>query len=385
VKQICKKEIAMPDLDPQRQEQARQYARIKRQLWLVDQSISLLYAILWLTLGWATGLRAWLTGFINNDWLLVAAFASIFTGIYFLLNLPLNYYAGFVLPHRYDLSTQSLKNWTIDQIKGLLLGAVLGLLVIELVYLALRQTGDSWWLWLTGGALVFSVLLANLSPILIMPIFNKFTPLGEEHADLAQRLIKLAEQAGTKIKGVYKMDMSRRTKQANAALMGTGNTRRIVLGDTLINEFSDDEIETILAHELGHHVHKDIPWMIGFGTLTTALSFYLVSLAMNWAIQAFGLTGIADPASLPALMILLSLYGLILMPINNAFSRWRERMADDYALEATGKSDSFASAFTRLANQNLSEVDPQPWVVFLFYSHPPLNARIAKAEKWGKS
>jgi STE24 endopeptidase len=385
VKQICKKEIAMPDLDPQRQEQARQYARIKRQLWLVDQSISLLYAILWLTFGWATGLRAWLTGFINNDWLLVAAFASIFTGIYFLLNLPLNYYAGFVLPHRYDLSTQSLKNWTIDQIKGLLLGAVLGLLVIELVYLALRQTGDSWWLWLTGGALVFSVLLANLSPILIMPIFNKFTPLGEEHADLAQRLIKLAEQAGTKIKGVYKMDMSRRTKQANAALMGTGNTRRIVLGDTLINEFSDDEIETILAHELGHHVHKDIPWMIGFGTLTTALSFYLVSLAMNWAIQAFGLTGIADPASLPALMILLSLYGLILMPINNAFSRWRERMADDYALEATGKSDSFASAFTRLANQNLSEVDPQPWVVFLFYSHPPLNARIAKAEKWGQS
>ena len=375
----------MPDLDPQRQEQARQYARIKRQLWLVDQSISLLYAILWLTFGWATGLRAWLTGFINNDWLLVAAFASIFTGIYFLLNLPLNYYAGFVLPHRYDLSTQSLKNWTIDQIKGLLLGAVLGLLVIELVYLALRQTGDSWWLWLTGGALVFSVLLANLSPILIMPIFNKFTPLGEEHADLAQRLIKLAEQAGTKIKGVYKMDMSRRTKQANAALMGTGNTRRIVLGDTLINEFSDDEIETILAHELGHHVHKDIPWMIGFGTLTTALSFYLVSLAMNWAIQAFGLTGIADPASLPALMILLSLYGLILMPINNAFSRWRERMADDYALEATGKSDSFASAFTRLANQNLSEVDPQPWVVFLFYSHPPLNARIAKAEKWGQS
>jgi STE24 endopeptidase len=384
VKRIYKKERTMPNLDPQRQKQARQYARIRRQLWLVDQSVSLLYAILWLTLGWATGLRAWLTGFINNDWLLVAAFASIFTGIYFLLNLPISYYAGFVLPHRYDLSTQSLKDWIIDQVKGLLLGAVLGLLVIELVYLALRETGDSWWLWLTGGALVFSVLLANLSPILIMPIFNKFTPLGEEHADLAQRLIKLAEQAGTKIKGVYKMDMSRRTKQANAALMGTGNTRRIVLGDTLINEFSDDEIETILAHELGHHVHNDIPWMIAFGTLTTALSFYLVSLAMNWAIQAFGLTGVADPASLPALMILLSLYGLVLMPINNAFSRWRERMADDYALEATGKSGAFASAFTRLANQNLSEIDPQPWVVVLFYSHPPLNTRIVKAEKWGE-
>jgi STE24 endopeptidase len=124
--------------------------------------------------------------------------------------------------------------------------------------------------------------------------------------------------------------------------------------------------------------------MIAFGTLTTALSFYLVSLAMNWAIQAFGLTGVADPASLTALMILLSLYGLVLMPINNAFSRWRERMADDYALEATGKSGAFASAFTRLANQNLSEIDPQPWVVVLFYSHPPLSARIIKAEKWGQ-
>lgn len=375
----------MPDLDSQRQKQAKQYARIKRQLWLVDQFISLLYALLWLTLAWSTGLRAWLEGFTNNEWLLVAAFASIFAGIYFLLNLPLSYYDGFALPHRYDLSTQSVKDWIVDQLKSIALGAVLGLLVIELVYLALRLTGDAWWLWLTGGALVFSVLLTNLSPILIMPIFNKFTPLGEEHADLAERLIKLAENAGTKIKGVYKMDMSRRTRQANAALMGTGNTRRIVLGDTLIDEFSADEIETILAHELGHHVHRDIPWMIAFGTLTTAVSFFLVSLAMDWAVQTFGLNGVADPASLPALMILLSLYGLLLMPIENAFSRWRENLADDYALEATGKSQAFASAFTRLANQNLSDVDPQSWVVFLFYSHPPLNARIAKAEKWGQA
>ena len=374
----------MPDLDPQRQQQAKQYARIKRQLWLVDQSISLLYAAIWLLLGWSTSLRAWLEGLMDNQWLLVAAFASIFTGIYFLLNLPLSYYAGFVLPHRYDLSTQSVKDWILDQLKSIALGAALGLLVIELVYLALRLTSDAWWLWLTGGALIFSVLLANLSPILIMPIFNKFTPLGEEHADLAERLIKLAENAGTKIKGVYKMDMSRRTRQANAALMGTGNTRRIVLGDTLIEEFSDDEIETILAHELGHHVHNDIPWMITFGTLTTALSFFLVSLAMDWAVQSFGLNGVADPASLPALMILLSLYGLVLMPINNAFSRWRENLADDYALESTGKAQAFASAFTRLANQNLSDVDPQSWVVFIFYSHPPLNTRIAKAEKWGE-
>lgn len=375
----------MTQLDPQRQQQAKVYARIKRRLWLVDQGISLLYAILWLVTGWSTSLRTWLVGMNSNDWFVVAAFAAIFGGVYFLLNLPLGYYAGYVLPHRFELSTQSFKDWVVDQLKGLAVGAVLGLVLIELVYLILRSTGDNWWLWLTGGMLLFSVLLTNLAPVLLMPIFNKFTPLGDDHADLAQRLIRLAEKANTKVRGVFKMDMSRRTKQANAALTGLGNTRRIILGDTMIDEFSPDEIETVLAHELGHHVQHDMAWLIGFGTLLTALGLFLVSLAMNWVINAFGLAGVADPAGLPALMVLLSLYQLVTMPIENAFSRWREGKADDYALKATAKPAAYASAFTRLANQNLSDIDPEPWVVFLFYSHPPLNARIAKAEAWGDS
>lgn len=372
----------MTQLDTQKQAQAKQYARIKRRLWVVDQAVTLLYAILWLVTGWSTATRVWLAGFTSNDWVIVAGFAAIFGGIYFLLNLPLGYYTGFVLPHRFELSTQSLKDWLIDQLKGLAVGAVMGLLLIELVYLILRLTGDYWWLWLTGGMLLFSVLLTNLAPVLLMPIFNKFTPLGDEHADLEARLVNLAERANTKVKGVFKMDMSRRTKQANASLTGLGNTRRIILGDTLINEFSPDEIETVLAHELGHHVNHDMAWLIGSGTLLTGLGFFLVSLAMEWAISAFGLTGVADPAGLPALMILLSLYQLIIMPIDNAISRWREGEADNYALKATQKAEAFASAFTRLANQNLSDVDPEPWVVFLFYNHPPLGARIAKAEAW---
>jgi STE24 endopeptidase len=150
----------------------------------------------------------------------------------------------------------------------------------------------------------------------------------------------------------------------------------------MITEFTPDEIETVLAHELGHHVHKDIAWLIGFGTLTTALGFFLISLAMKGMINTFGLTGVADPAGLPALMILLSLYQWITMPLENAFSRWRERKADDFALESTKKPHDFASAFTQLANQNLSEIDPEPWVVFMFYNHPPLKARIQKSENW---
>ena len=369
-------------LDPERQRQAKEYARIRRRLWLVDTIFSAIYALLWLFLGWATALRDWLTTFTTNPWLLVPLFVAIFGGIYFVISLPLSYYSGFVLPHRFGQSNQTLNDWVIDQIKGLAIAAPLGLILLELLYFALRATGDLWWLWAAVGMLIFSVLLSNLAPILIMPLFNKYIPLGDEHKELADRLLDLARRANTKVRGVFKFDMSKRTKAANAALTGIGNTRRIVLGDTLIDEFSTDEIETVLAHELGHQVHRDIPFLITFGAISTTLSLYLASLALNWAIRYFGFTGPPDIAAFPALGLILGAYGLITMPIDNAVSRWRESMADDYALEVTGKNEAFASAFTRLANQNLGEVDPEKWVVLMFYSHPPLGERIAKAQQW---
>ncbi|PWB70461.1 MAG: hypothetical protein C3F07_16630 [Anaerolineales bacterium] len=372
----------MTTLDPEKQKQAKQYARIRRRLWLVDISANAVYALAWLSLGWAISLRAWITSVTTNEWLIVALFAAVFSGVYFILNIPLSYYSGFVLPHRFDQSNQTLKDWVIDQIKGIAVGAPLSLLLLELLYLALRVTGGLWWLWAAGGMLIFSVLLSNLAPILIMPLFNKFVPLDDEHKELADRLLALAERANTKVRGVFKFDMSKRTKSANAALTGIGNTRRIVLGDTLINEFSADEIETVLAHELGHHVHRDIPLFIAVGALSTTVGLYLASLALNWAIGFFGFTSTADIAALPALGIVLGAYGLVTMPLDNAVSRWREGKADEYALQVTGRKDAFASAFTRLANQNLGEVDPEKWVVFLFYSHPPLGERIAKAQAW---
>jgi STE24 endopeptidase len=375
----------MTTLDPQKQKLAKQFARIRRRLWLVDTIFSALYFLAWIYLGWAISLRNWLTdggSLLTNPWLLVPAFVAVFGGIFFVLNLPLGYYSGFVLPHRFGQSNQTLKGWITDQMKGMAIGLPLGLILIELLYLALRATGDLWWLWAAGGLLVFNVLLINLAPILIMPLFNKYVPLGDEHKDLAERLLKLAGRANTRVRGVFKFDMSKRTKSANAALTGIGNTRRIVLGDTLINEFSPDEIETVLAHELGHHVHRDIPVLVAFGILSTTLSLYLASLGLNWAIGAFGFTSPADVAALPALGLIIGMYDFLTMPLNNAVSRWRENMADEYALQSTGKDEAFASAFTRLANQNLGEIDPEKWVVFMFYSHPPLGERIAKANRW---
>jgi STE24 endopeptidase len=376
---------AVIELDPQRQKQAKAYNRIKRRMWLVDTLVGFTYLALWLGLGWSMGLRQTLESVTTNPWLLPPLYAAIFGAIYFAISLPLGYYTGFVLPHQFGQSNQSLKDWVLDQVKGLAVGAPIGLLLLELFYLALRLTGDTWWVWATGGMLLFSVLLANLAPVLIMPIFNKFVPLGQEHADLEERLLRLAKKANTHVQGVFKFDMSRRTKSANAALTGIGKTRRIVLGDTLINEFSSDEVETVLAHELAHHVHKDIPILILFGTITTALGFYLASLAMNWAVAAFGFRDVADVAALPALALILGVYSLVTSPVENAVSRWRERKADEYALQTTGKGKAFASAFVRLANQNLGEVDPEPWVVFMFYSHPPLGERIHAAEVFGEN
>jgi STE24 endopeptidase len=224
------------------------------------------------------------------------------------------------------------------------------------------------------------VLLANLAPVLLLPLFYKFKPLSDDHADLVNRLLRLAEQAGTHVRGVYQFDMSRRTKAANAALTGLGNTRRILLGDTLLNDFTSDEIVTVLAHELAHHVHKDIPIGIIVESAVTLIGLFLASLGLTWGVEAFGFQGPADIAALPLLALVMGAYGLLTMPLTNAYSRWRERRADEYALIATGDGPAYASALARLANQNLADADPPGWMVFLFYSHPPLNRRIAMAQ-----
>ena len=374
-------------LDPERQKQAKRYARIKRRLMLVDLLLSAGYGIAWLGLGGSAGLKQallglslWGTPVATNPWLMVALFAGVFGGILFIIELPLSYYSDFVLPHQYGQSNETLRGWIGDQVKGILIGAVIGGLLLEIIYLVLRTFPDIWWLWAAGLMLVFNVILANLAPVLLLPLFNKFVPLGEEHRDLAERLVRLSERAGTKVKGVFKFDLSRRTKSANAAVTGVGNTRRIILADTLIQEFSPDEIETVLAHELGHHVNHDIPLLIAFETISTVVGLWLASVGLGWGAAAFGFEGPADIAALPVLILVMGLYGLITMPLTNGFSRWRETLADRYALASTHNGAAFAAAMTRLANQNLSEVDPEPWVEFLLYSHPSLSKRIAMAQ-----
>lgn len=364
-------------IDEERQRQARRYARIRRRLLVLDLALGGLYLIALLVSGASAQLEAALRQVSDHPLWLVGAYVTLVLGVYGLALMPLSFYSSYILPHRFGLSTQTVRGWVADQVKGAVVGGLLGLALIEATYALLRAAPATWWLWAGVGYLFFTVIMANLAPVLLVPLFFKLTPIADQ--DLAARLTRLAERAGTHVRGVFTIDLSRRTKAANAALMGLGTTRRIVLGDTLLREFTPDEIETVLAHELGHHVHRDIPLLIVSQSILTLGGLYLAHRVLLATATAFGFRGPDDIAAFPLFMLTLGAFSLVTMPLANALSRWRERLADAYALTASGKPLAFASALTRLANQNLAEVDPEPWVVWLLYDHPPLGQRIAAA------
>lgn len=368
-------------LDPERQEQAKAYAKIRRRLFVAELGLGAAYVLIWILAGISPWLRDQIQAVTRSTWLSLPLFAIGFSLPYFLISAPLEYYGGFVLPHRYRQSTQSFRAWLLDQLKELLLTGLLGLIVLEIVYTLLAVAPRTWWLWMALVMLLLTVLLSNLAPILIFPLFYKFKPLEDEA--LVERLTRLAGQAGAKVKGVYTFDMSRKTVAANAALMGLGNTRRIVLGDTLVDKFTATEIETVLAHELGHHVHKDVPLGIIVQSVLTLVGFWLADWVMRWGIATFGYAGLTDPATLPLLMVALAVFGLVTMPLGNLWSRWREVKADEYALKMSANPQAFISAMTRLANQNLADADPPAWVEFLLHSHPSISKRVAMAQRFG--
>lgn len=367
------------ELDLIRQERAKEYAAIRRKLYIVDLVFVVVYLLVWLL----SGLSAWWRDQVlaltpTNPWLVILIYAIGFGLVYGLLTAPLNYYSGFVLPHRYKISHQTLAAWVGDQLKGVAVAGTLGLVIVEILYALLRVAPTTWWVWISLFMLIFAVLLSNLAPVLLFPLFYKFTPLTNE--ELKNRLMRLAERAQTQVSGVYSFNESKKSSQANAALTGLGNTRRIILADTLIDNFSEDEIEVVLAHELGHHVHGDLGQGIVIQSLLTLVGFGLAHVVLTGGVRLLGYEGIADPAGFPLLALALSLYGLVTTPLGNLWSRWREVEADRYALTATHKPEAFIRAMTRLANQNLAEADPPAWVEFLLHSHPSINKRVAMAK-----
>lgn len=368
------------ELDPQRQRIAREYAGKKRRLFFADLGISaaLLAAVLFF--GGSVALRQWAEGLSGNPWIEIALYVGVLGAGYALLSLPLSFYSDYVLPRRYGLSLQSPVGWAVDTVKELALSAVFGLGGVEVLYWLLRQFPQWWWAIMAALAWLFIVAMAQLAPVLLMPLFYKFRPLDDP--ELTERITRLAERAGTRVGGVYVMDMSSRTTAANAMLTGLGGTRRIILGDTLLSNYTYDEIETVLAHELAHHVHNDLPKGLAAEAVILLGSMWVASLVLNWGVPAFGFRGIDDVAAMPLFAVAMAGVGLVAMPLGNMLTRRMERAADAYALSSTRKAGAFRSVMLKLAAQNLAEAEPPRWVRVLFQSHPSIAERVRHADEY---
>src|ERR1700674_1508525 len=313
--------------------ESRRYNRIKRWLGIGDFVIGLGLLVVLL----ATGLSGTLhdlaeRGASQNYSFAVFLYVLMLMLISKVLGLPLEYY-GFRLEHRYNLSNQRLRSWLWDECKSLLLGLIIAVIVVELLYMLIRQAPQYWWVIAWAVFLGLMVLLAQLAPVVLFPIFYKFEPL--ENEELKRRLIVLSERAGTRVRGVYKWHISEKSKKANAALTGLGNTRRIILADTLLDNYSLDEIEAVLAHELGHHVHRHVLKSILVQAAIMFVGFWAASAALSYSVDHLHLfETLSDFASLPMIVLVFTVLSFLLMPALNGYSRFNERQADRYAFES---------------------------------------------------
>ena len=363
--------------------EARRYNRIRRWLSLADLALGLVFLVVLLITGWSGALRDYAIQ-LAPDYYSVSVFFYVLMLLIIskAMSLGLEYY-GFRLEHRYQLSNQKLGSWLWDELKGWLLGVVLGTLLVELLYYTIRQSPQHWWIvaWLAFMALF--VLFAQIAPIVFLPIFYKFEPL--ENENLKDRLVRLSERAGTRVRGVYEWKLSEKSKKANAALTGLGATRRIILADTLLQNYSDDEIEAVLAHELGHHVHKHILKSIGVQAGVTLFGFWAGNAVLHYAMERSHLfETMSDFANLPLLVLVSTVLGLVLMPVLNSYSRFNERQADRYCFQSITDVAPFISSMNKLAEQNLAERAPGKWVEWFFHSHPAITKRVAAAQHWAK-
>lgn len=365
-------------------EAARRYNRIRRELGLADFLLGV---------GMFAGLLAGgLTGHLR-DFALFAARQNYTLAVFLYvlqlallakaLGIGLSYYR-FRLEHEYHLSNQKLKSWAWDEFKGWLLGLALATVVVELIYLAIRLAPQWWWVMAWAVFIVLYIFFTQVAPVAVFPLFYKFRPLEDE--DLKQRLLGLSERAGTRVRGVYEWKLSEKSRKANAALVGLGNTRRILLADTLLKDYTHDEIEAVLAHELGHHVHKHILESIVVQVGITFAGFWAANQALRYAIERRGMfLSLSDFAGLPLLALVSTVMSFLLMPALNAYSRRKERQADRYSFQALPSIGPFVSSMEKLCEQNLAEREPSPVVEWFFHSHPAISKRVAAAEGWAKT
>ena len=363
--------------------EARRYNQIKRWLGMVDLVLGIGFLVILLLTGWTRSLRDHSFHAAREHYLLALFFYIVFLSVISkLLTLGLDIYS-FHLEHRFHLSNQKLGAWIVDETKGWVVGLIIGTILAEIVYALMRTSPEHWWIlaWIIFIGLY--IFFAQIAPVVLFPIFYKFAPLQND--ELKARLVRLGERAGTRIRGVYEWKLSEKSKKANAALTGLGNTRRIILADTLLQNYSTDEIEAVLAHELGHHVHGHILKSIFVEAGVTLLGFWAANWVLQYATQSTHMfSSRTDFANMPLLVLVSSVLSMVLMPALNAYSRFNERQADLYCWKSVPSVAPFVTAMQKLTTQNLSERNPSRFVEILFHSHPSISKRIEAAEVWAQ-
>lgn len=369
------------EMTPEQLAEAKEYGQKSLVVGLIDKSLDVAFLFV-MALLIAVPLDRWLSELTPSYTLRLVGIFAFATLAHMAISFPLSLYGGFTLEHRYGLSRQTFARWLLRYFKRNGLSLAFGLVLVVGLYWIIWLTGPWWWIAAAGAFFAVSVLIGQLAPVVIIPLFYKVERL--DHPELNERMQKLSAGTGLSIEGVYRMGLSEETVKANAMLAGLGRTRRVLMGDTLLDSFSPDEIEVIFAHEIGHHVYKHIRKMIFAGLIYSLVGFGLCNwVVLAWAQAHYGpLTAYElPPSTLPLLMLVLTLMSLVLEPVQNAISRRYERQCDRYALKRTGLRTAYQSAFRKLARLNKDDPDPHPVEVFLFHSHPPIRERLALADE----
>jgi len=365
---------------PQREVAAARLGAERRRLFFVGSVVSL-----------AAPLLPYLSGAWETAWFTLAALPlplAVRTVVFLLgfhvviaaIALPVAFYASYVVPCAFGLGRQSRRAWAIDWLKGLALTAILGTLVGGVYLWMVIALGSQWW-WMFG--LFISVVglgLAFLTPYVLVPLFFKMRPLADSAT--VERIHALVNRAGMPVKAVCSLDFSRRTAEANAAVIGLGRSRRVVIADTLMSEFTPDEVDAVVAHELGHHAHRDVQRLLLGNAVLIWIGLFMAGRFDSVALPVLSLPSLAYVPGYPTVFFVIELFFLLVSPFLNWWSRRLESRADRFALQLTGDPTAFAAAMRRIGCQNLVELCPPRWSEVLLATHPALQRRIQLAQSW---
>jgi STE24 endopeptidase len=363
---------------PSLQDKAKQYYSAKYTLSLIETAYIITLLVLFQALGLSKILVSVISGISAKDYLVFPLYLVAVYIAYYTLNFPLNFYHSFVLEHTFCLSNQKIGDWLKDQLKSAIIFYLIALILFWVFYYILGRLPHAWWLVVSVVWIFFSLIMAKLVPVIIIPLFFKYKVLSDEI--LRQRIINLSDKMNIKLLNVFEIDFSKKTLKANAAFVGWGKTKRVLLADTLKDKYSHDEIEVILAHEFAHYHLKHIFKLIAINSLITLATFYLIFKSSRYFLDLLGLSSLQDIAAFPLIIIYFVIVGVILGPLQNYFSRCLERNADMLALKTTGLKSAFISMMDKLATQNLADRNPSLIIKIFFFDHPAIDERIKIAQ-----